>query len=107
LKITKQSLARVLKQLIGDGFITQRAGAEDRRERLLYVTLKGARLTEKLTTLQVKRVEAALAKAGAGAEAATRQFLLAMISEDDRPQVEALARIGLHAAANVEKEDGE
>ncbi len=41
LKITKQSLARVLKQLIGEGFITQRAGAEDRRERLLYVTVKG------------------------------------------------------------------
>src|SRR5262249_42220475 len=35
LKITKQSLARVLKQLVGEGFITQKAGAEDRRERLL------------------------------------------------------------------------
>ena len=33
LKITKQSLARVLKQLIGEGFIVQKAGAEDRRER--------------------------------------------------------------------------
>ena len=57
LKITKQSLARVLKQLIDDGFITQRAGPEDRRERLLYVTAKGARLADKLTTMQVKRVE--------------------------------------------------
>src|SRR5215510_8926659 len=56
LKITKQSLARVLKQLIDEGFITQKAGAEDRRERLLYVTQKGARLADKLTTLQVQRV---------------------------------------------------
>jgi DNA-binding MarR family transcriptional regulator len=107
LKITKQSLARVLKQLVGDGYISQRAGAADRRERLLYVTMKGARLTEKLTTLQVKRVEAALAKAGIGAEAATRQFLLAMISDSDRPQVEALARIGTAASLQPEPEDSE
>ena len=93
LKITTQSLARVLKQLIGDGFISQRAGAEDRRERLLYATPKGARLAEKLTALQVKRVEAALAAAGPEAEAATKRFLLAMISEEDRAQVEALVRV--------------
>jgi DNA-binding MarR family transcriptional regulator len=30
LKITKQSLARVLKQLVDEGFIAQREGAEDR-----------------------------------------------------------------------------
>jgi DNA-binding MarR family transcriptional regulator len=93
LKITKQSLARVLKQLVKDGFITQRAGAEDRRERLLYVTVKGARLSEKLTTLQIKRVEAALASAGNGSESTTRGFLLAMIAEADRAQVETLVRI--------------
>lgn len=92
LKITKQSLARVLKQLVGEGFITQKAGAEDRRERLLYATLKGARLAERLTTLQVKRIEAALQAAGPDAEAATKRFLLAMISEEDRAQVEALVR---------------
>jgi DNA-binding MarR family transcriptional regulator len=107
LKITKQSLARVLKQLIGEGFVTQRAGAEDRRERLLYVTVKGARLAEKLTTLQTKRVETALAKAGAGADAATRRFLLAMIAEADRPQVEALVRIASATPANGEKGDSE
>ena len=92
LKITKQSLARVLKQLIGEGFIVQRAGAEDRRERLLYPTAKGTRLADRLMALQVQRVETALAAAGPEAEAATRQFLLAMISEEDRAQVEALTR---------------
>ena len=40
LKITKQSLGRVLKQLIDDGFIEQRKGA-DRRQRLLFVTAEG------------------------------------------------------------------
>ena len=90
LKITKQSLARVLKQLIDDGFVLQREGAEDRRERLLHLTLKGARLTEKLTSLQMKRLEAALEKAGPEAGEATRRFLFAMIAESDQPQVEAL-----------------
>jgi DNA-binding MarR family transcriptional regulator len=92
LKITKQSLARVLKQLIGEGFITQKAGALDRRERLLYATVKGARLAERLTALQIKRVDEALAAAGPDAEAATRKFLLAMIGEGDRVQVDALVR---------------
>lgn len=99
LKITKQSLSRVLKQLIDEGFITQRSGAEDRRERLLYATAKGARLAEKLTTLQIKRIEAAFAKAGPGADAATRRFLLAMIAEADLPQVKSLIRIDPAAEA--------
>src|ERR1700686_715997 len=37
LKITKQSLGRVLKQLIDEGYIVQKEGANDRRQRLLYV----------------------------------------------------------------------
>lgn len=92
LKITKQSLARVLKQLIGEGFITQKAGAQDRRERLLYVTPKGARLSDRMTALQVGRIEAALEAAGPEAEATIKRFLCAMISEEDRAQVERLVR---------------
>lgn len=92
LKITKQSLARVLKQLIDEGFIIQRAGDEDRRERRLYVSAKGARLTDKLTEIQVKRLEAALSKAGPGADDLTRKFLFGMIAEKDRPHVEALIK---------------
>src|ERR1700687_764219 len=38
LKITKQSLGRVLKQLIDHGYVVQRAGANDRRQRLLHVS---------------------------------------------------------------------
>ncbi len=92
LKITKQSLARVLKQLIDEGFIIQRAGDEDRRERRLYVSAKGARLTDKLTQIQVKRFETALLHAGPGADMLARQFLFAMIAEEDRPHVEALIK---------------
>lgn len=90
LKITKQSLARVLKQLIGEGFIAQRAGEHDRRERLLYLTPKGQRLAEKLTALQVRRIEHALAETGPEADDATRRFLFAMIASTDRERVAAL-----------------
>ena len=100
LKITKQSLARVLKQLIDEGFVIQRAGDEDRRERRLFVSAKGARLTDKLTEIQVKRIECALRKAGPGAESLAQKFLFAMIAEKDLPQVESLIKIdrnGNHA----------
>jgi DNA-binding MarR family transcriptional regulator len=93
LKITKQSLARVLKQLIDKGFIMQRAGNDDRRERRLFVTAKGGRLAEKLSTLQIKHIEAALAKAGPGAAEFAHRFLFAMITESDRPRVEALVKL--------------
>lgn len=93
LKITKQSLARVLKQLIDKGFIMQRAGNDDRRERRLFVTAKGGRLAEKLSALQTQLIEAALAKAGPGGADVARRFLFAMITESDRPRVEALVKL--------------
>ncbi len=93
LKITKQSLARVLKQLIDKGFIMQRAGNDDRRERRLFVTAKGSRLAEKLTTQQSRHIENALLNAGPGAADFARRFLFAMITESDRPRVEALVKL--------------
>lgn len=103
LRITKQSLARVLKQLVDQGFMLQRAGAADRRVRLLYPTAKGSALAEKLASLQTARIARALAEAGPDAERAARRFLTGMISAADRPQVEILiATIGLHAPAAKE-----
>lgn len=99
LRITKQSLARVLKQLIDEGFIIQRAGDEDRRERRLYVSAKGARLTDKLTQIQVKRLENAMHEIGPDAQRLARQFLFAMIAEKDRSYVEALLKDASHTAA--------
>ncbi|WP_082072964.1 MarR family winged helix-turn-helix transcriptional regulator [Hyphomicrobium sp. 99] len=92
LKITKQSLARVLKQLVDEGFIIQKAGNEDRRERRLYLSAKGTRLNDKLTQIQAKRIEGALANLGPGADAVARNFLFGMITEKDRPQVETLIK---------------
>jgi DNA-binding MarR family transcriptional regulator len=99
LKITKQSLARVLKQLVDEGFIIQRAGDEDRRERRLFVSAKGARLTDKLTQIQIKRIANALHEIGPGAHPHVRQFLFAMIAEKDHPHVESLLQVAAGNAA--------
>ncbi len=56
LKITKQSLGRVLKQLVDQGYVVQKEGANDRRQRLLYVTSKGETLAMKLAGLQTARI---------------------------------------------------
>ena len=60
LKITKQSLGRVLKQLIDQGYVVQKEGANDRRQRLLYVTPKGETLAMKLAGLQTVRIARAV-----------------------------------------------
>ena len=90
LKITKQSLARVLKQLLDDGFVRQRAGAEDRRERQLTTTGKGQRLAHRLLELQTARVAEALGAAGPEHMAAVRAFLFAMIADGERARAQAL-----------------
>src|SRR5215467_1501124 len=63
LKITKQSLGRVLKQLIDEGYVEQKQGT-DRRQRLLYATAKGEALALKLAGLQSGRIGRALAELG-------------------------------------------
>lgn len=64
LEITKQSLSRVLRQLVDGGFIEQLPGAEDRRQRRLFPTRQGRRLTLELSRAQAARIEAALRTAG-------------------------------------------
>ena len=87
LKITKQSLGRVLKQLIDEGFIEQKEGANDRRQRLLFATPKGAQLAYNLAGLQEARLGRALAEVGPGAHGAARRFLTAMLDHDGRDDV--------------------
>ena len=87
LKITKQSLGRVLKQLVDQGYVVQKEGANDRRQRLLFVTPKGEALAMKLAGLQTTRIARALAELGPGAHDAARRFLLAMTDADGRDGV--------------------
>src|ERR1700735_1334705 len=60
LKITKQSLGRVLKQLIDQGYVVQREGAHDRRQRLLHASPSGEVLALKLASMQTARIERVL-----------------------------------------------
>ena len=95
LKITKQSLGRVLKQLIDEGYVVQKAGANDRRQRLLYASAAGEALAMKLAGLQAVRIQRVLADLGPDSREAARRFLAAMIDAEDRERV-----LGLIARAD-------
>ena len=87
LRITKQSLGRVLKQLLDENYIVQKAGSNDRRQRLLFATAKGEALVGKLATLQTERLNNALRGIEPEGEETIRQFLRAMIDRDDPDKV--------------------
>ena len=87
LRITKQSLGRVLKQLIDEGYVEQKEGATDRRQRLLFVTAKGEALALKLAGLQSARIGRALAGLGYGDHDMARRFLTAMLDPGQREGV--------------------
>src|SRR5882757_4042984 len=87
LRITKQSLGRVLKQLLDEGYIIQKTGNNDRRQRLLYATPKGEALVAKLAGLQTDRITRALGEIDPAGVAAISQFLRAMIDRDDPDKV--------------------
>jgi len=87
LRITKQSLGRVLKQLLDEGYIVQKTGNNDRRQRLLFATPKGEALVTKLATLQTRRIERALAGIDAAHAETVSRFLRAMIDRDDPDKV--------------------
>ncbi|MCW0000015.1 MarR family transcriptional regulator [Pararhizobium sp. YC-54] len=83
LRITKQSLARVLKQLIDSGYIHQVAGPEDRRQRKLYTTKEGKTLARALAEPQSRRIAEAMEKTGPGARELVKRFLAGMKNADD------------------------
>jgi len=83
LRITKQSLSRVLGQLVRQGFIIQRPGARDRRQRLLELTSKGRELERQLSEPQRLRVANAYRQVGARAVEGFRKVLLEIIADED------------------------
>lgn len=87
LKITKQSLSRVLGQLVREEFIVQHEGKQDRRQRLLELTPTGVALERRLSESQRRRFADAYRNAGAEAVEGYRNVLMGMISEEDRERV--------------------
>ncbi len=90
LKITKQSLARVLRQLIDNEYVEQKPGENDRRQRLLFPTQKGRDFFAMLSQSQAIRINAALADMPEESARCVRQFLLAMVEEADHPLLHQL-----------------
>jgi len=84
LGVTKQSLNRVLRTLIDDGLVESRVGAQDKRERHLFLTAAGSALEQQLSDAQRARMRAAYKDAGPEAVAGFRKVLEAMMDVDMR-----------------------
>ena len=95
LRITKQSLNRVLRELVAKGFIEAREGSLDRRHRQLYATADGERLARRLAQVQTRRISAAAESLGSRGREIAACFLSAMI--DREPEAAARPAIELEA----------
>jgi DNA-binding MarR family transcriptional regulator len=84
LGISKQALSRVLKDLLTGGFVTQSAGAADRRQRPLNATSKGADLARALSSAQSERLGRALAACGPEHRALIETFLVNLVDPDEQ-----------------------
>jgi DNA-binding MarR family transcriptional regulator len=84
LRITKQSLSRVLKDLLEQGFVLQKEGPEDRRQRLLFLTSEGEALWQKLITPQMQRFRDAAQHLGEGDGSLYREIFLQLINPENR-----------------------
>lgn len=89
LKITKQSLNRVLKELVDRGYVEGRSGTADRRQRLLHPTAAGRDLAVRLARLQTARIVRSLGP-DRGGEEAVRRFLSAMIDPAEQGKMRSL-----------------
>ncbi len=87
LRITKQSLGRVLKELIDKGYVFQKEGEHDRRQRLLYLTEGGENLRQQLMNPQFNRIRRALASSDGAAAPLFRKLLYHMVSPHNREAV--------------------
>jgi DNA-binding MarR family transcriptional regulator len=102
LKITKQSLARVLRQLVDEGFVVQKTGEADRRQRHLFLSPAGTDLANKLLALQIARVgKAHAATIGLGLDEADAAFLRGLIDAGERDKV--LSRINAGKAGGTDR----
>ena len=87
LGITKQSLNRVLRQLINDGLVESRVGQLDKRERNLFLTEEGKELERQLSDAQRKRMRAAYRAAGSDAVQGFRLVLEKIMDVETRNRI--------------------
>jgi DNA-binding MarR family transcriptional regulator len=87
LGVTKQSLNRVLRQLVDDGLVESRVGQIDRRQRNLHLTRDGDALEQVLSAAQRRRMRVAFSNAGPEAVVGFRKVLEQMIDPEMRERV--------------------
>ncbi|MBN8898579.1 MAG: MarR family transcriptional regulator [Rhodospirillales bacterium] len=84
LRITKQSLARVLTVLMEEGYVAQAQGHSDRRQRLLTLTPSGQALERRLFERQRERLLAAYREAGGVAVDGFRRVMRGIMDDSAR-----------------------
>ncbi len=99
LRITKQSLARVLTELVQQDLVGQAPGRTDRRQRLLTLTPEGITVERRLFERQRERLAAAYRDAGGTAVEGFRRVMRGIMDEAARAYVERAESRGGPAAA--------
>ena len=92
LGITKQSLSRVLSQLVRENYIVQKRGPRDGRQRLLQLTDKGHALERDLTAEQRTRIASAYKDAGPAATEGFRRVMMGIMNEPARKRFKPMPR---------------
>jgi DNA-binding MarR family transcriptional regulator len=88
LRITKQSLARVLGLLVEQDYVAQCPGRADRRQRLLTLTAKGQALERRLFEQQRERIASAYRDAGSAAVEGFRRVMRGIMDDAARSYIE-------------------
>jgi len=83
LRITKQSLSRVLSQLVEKNYIIVTAGS-DKRTKNLSLTQKGNNLEKELSTIQITRIKNILKNANENEINGLKKILYAMIDSEGK-----------------------
>jgi DNA-binding MarR family transcriptional regulator len=92
LNITKQSLSRVLSALVDTGYVIQKKGPEDRRQRLLFLTDTGTALEARLTAVQGRRFANTYREAGMSAVEGFHRVLEGLLDPQTRRQIDKLGK---------------
>ena len=89
LKITKQSLSRVLNQLVNENFIIVSTGL-DKRTKKLSLTNKGLELEKKLSTIQINKIKKVMKNYNQVDINGFKKILFEMIEADSKKIFEQL-----------------
>jgi DNA-binding MarR family transcriptional regulator len=90
LGITKQSLGRVVNELVARALVDARTGRDDRRQRLLRLTPAGTMLESALFEMLRARMSAAYVDAGPAAVAGFWLVLEGLVPAAERPMLRRL-----------------